>query len=322
MCPSRSAGAEESLPTARVDGLEVAPVTEHRLDVDDYRATVEHRAEFELRHADGRPMLDWRSRASQMEGLVAFLTGYPAWVERLYAPVGDDVVDYIARHRTIGRDTDAQRDRPWVKLDVIQDAFQGVVDGWFRLFDSDRAAYDQLAEYLLFGGELLLQDRLLTLARFIELYHRGRFDQVLIAKHEHRKRIGEIVDAVPDAHREWLKNALGRSNEKTLRERIIDLIGSFGDSLLPLADGDAEVFAARITDNRNYYTHFSDYVRKRGRVVDGVDLFYLGRRLFMLVRACVLREMGFDDDAVAELLMRDRRLQNELARASLRRARE
>jgi hypothetical protein len=84
------------------------------------------------------------------------------------------------------------------------------------------------------------------------------------------------------------------------------VIGGFGDTLLPLADGNAEALAARITDNRNYYTHFSDYVRKRGRVVDGVDLFYLGRRLFMLVRACVLRETSFDDDALAELLIRDR----------------
>ena len=181
------------------------------------------------------------------------------------------------------------------------------MQGWFAFSGSDPEAFELLSEYMRFPGRLLQQDRLLYLARIIELYYRGgkRFVQSLKPRDEHKARKKAVLDAIPEAERDWVQASLARSNDKTLRERVSELVESFGEALSPLF-ADIEEFAATATDNRNYYTHYSERTKEAGRIVEGYDLYELVERLLFLVRACVLREMGFENEAIKVLLRQDR----------------
>lgn len=296
-------------PTATVDDVEVELITEHRFKGEDHEFCLEHRAEVELR-GEPRPFEEWHRHAGGVEGFITFFLGYPAWIDRFNAPREEEGdVDLIYRRRET---SPPNRRGPWVPLPVIVDDFQPALEGWFGLMDSDQEAFEILSEYIRVGGRLLHQDQLLYLARIIELYHRGgdRFEQVVIPKDEHKERVAEILEASPDEHKDFLTKALSRSNEKTLRERIKELVESFGPALAPITAGDLDGFAGAATDNRNWHTHYSSSYKEKGKVAEGMDLYRLVRRLLMVVRACVLREMSFGNDAIAALLARDRMYQD------------
>jgi ApeA N-terminal domain 1 len=290
-----------------VDDIEVSIATEHFFRGEDYEFSIEHRAEIEMRDAAGRAIEDWSEPAFWIEGVISFLLGSPTWIERFYAQRDAGELDYIVQRRDAAVPR-GQR-QPWLTLPVIRERFEQVVAGWFAFEQSDREAFLILNEYVRASGRLLAEDRLLYLARVIELYHRGasRFEQVVIPKSEQRKRVRAILEAAPDEHTDWLQNVLSRSNEKTLRERITDLVEAFGEALAPIVGaGGVEEFAATVTDNRNYFTHYSSHLRERGRVLGGIELRQLTQRLTMVVRACVLREMNFSNVEIRALLQRDR----------------
>jgi hypothetical protein len=296
---------EPALPTATIDGVEIEIVSEHRFRSADYEFCLEHTAEIELR-GSRRPIKDWSAHAELVEPFLTFFLGYPAWIERFYVPIQEgDVEQIVARRQTAAP---GSKRGPWVPLPVIVDRFERALTGWSAFAASDEDACRILREYLLAGNRLLLEDQLLYLARVIELYHRGRqrFDQVVIPKSEHRARKKEIINACPKEHREWLNDALAHSNEKALQNRITELVATFGPALEPIVGRDVEVFAAQATDNRNYFTHYSRRYKDEGRVAEGIDLYRLVRRLLFVVRACVLREMGFENDTISKLLAGDR----------------
>ena len=63
---------------------------------------------------------------------------------------------------------------------------------------------------------------------------------------------------------------------------------------------DREEFARAVRDTRNFFTHLpSD---RPARVPDGRGLVVLHHRLWFLLRACLLRDMGFEVPEVVELL--------------------
>lgn len=293
-----------STPTATVDDIHVALVSEHRFQADEREFGILHLSEVELQ-GKALPPLDWGPIAGKIEGFIAFCLGYPVWIDRLYFPQGKDrQVDEIYRQR---ERPDIAAKRPWLTIGELEAWFEEALEGWFGFSVSDSAAFEILNEYLRFGGRLLLEDQMLYLARIIELYHRGnnRFEQVLIPRAEDRERKKAIVGAVPTEYRDWLTGKLARSNEKTLRDRIKELVSSFDSAVEPILGGDLGAFAATATDNRNYFTHYSPQYLKEGKVLEGLELFHLTRRLLFLVRACILREMGRDNATIGHLLARD-----------------
>ena len=237
-------------------------------------------------------------------GFLCFFVGYPCRPERVRAPAENGEISELFQQREGGGQP--KKSGPWLRLSRIASEFETALEGWLRFSESDPKAFELLGEYLRFPARLLLEDRLLYLARFVELYYRGgdRFEQTLEPKDVHKARKKSILEAVAEEDREVVARALARSNEKTLRERVRELVESFGETLSPLFV-DVGGFAASVTDNRNYYTHYSESTKDAGRVLGGRELYELVERLLMLVRACVLREMGFGDRRIGELLRED-----------------
>ena len=195
-----------------------------------------------------------------------------------------------------------QRDRishkgdrpPWLQLKHLGDRFETALQGWFAFRKSDKEAYDLLNEYVRFGDDRLHQDQLLDLARIIELYHRGadRYEQLVVTRDEHRARIKKLAAAVPDEDKSWLKDKLARATS-TLPQKIVELVEDLGVAVEPVIKCTVEEFAAQATNNRNYYTHYSSYYKDAGKIAEDLELYTLVQQLLVVVRACVLRELGF-----------------------------
>jgi hypothetical protein len=98
-------------------------------------------------------------------GFLSFFLGYPAWIERFYAPLEE---------RRWTRSSAGEKrprrvaSRPMVPLPVIVDRFEPALTSWFAFAASDEEAFKILGQYLRVGNRLLPEEQLLYLARVIE----------------------------------------------------------------------------------------------------------------------------------------------------------
>ncbi|MGE0068026.1 MAG: HEPN domain-containing protein, partial [Solirubrobacterales bacterium] len=101
---------------------------------------------------------------------------------------------------------------------------------------------------------------------------------------------------------EWIERNLLNSNRASLLDQVRRVLDSFGGEVLRFCGipEDREEFAKTVRDTRNYFTHFSS--DRPARVPDGKALIVLQHRVWFLLRACLLRDMGFEEPEIVELL--------------------
>jgi hypothetical protein len=153
--------------------------------------------------------------------------------------------------------------------------------------------------------------RFLTLAQAAEIYHRSRKSNLVLPRSKHKRKIASITARVPKIYRAWLKDNLAYSNEPRLRHRITELLDMTDDIITPIVR-DKAIFAKRITDTRNYFTHFSS---GRERAASGVELYWLTESLSFVLQRCLLEELGFSSEQCVELFRRNKRYTGALMHA-------
>lgn len=260
-----------------------------------------HLASIELRSPRPLTLEDWSLRfVSPLVALAAF--GLGVWPQEVRVYAGPDPLR--VRVHSSARAVSGPRHRYAPVLFTLDELPDDAVSQWLAFRDGAREAYDLFAEGELLAPSLLPHSQVLEAARFIEVFHRGRWDGGQAPRAQHRERVKSIVASAPEGHREWLRSALAFSNELRLRDRILKLLEVVGPAVGP-ALGDADQFAAAATNTRNYHTHYGSGIRARS--ASGEGLVRLADRLSLVVRACALTELGIDAQQVAALLARDRR---------------
>jgi hypothetical protein len=198
--------------------------------------------------------------------------------------------------------TPSEELRPWLGIGNLQ-PYQRTFERWFSLANELPTGLAMLAEFLRAGPATPSEDRLLYLARFVEQYHRARHDSLRMPKTEFRARREQVRDAVGGQLGSWVYDLIAHSNERVLAERIQELVDLHATTLGPTLGPDAESFAQSLADTRNYYTHYS--TRLKQKAATGLELIVLTGRLWALVRACLLHELGFPSDKAMEMLSLD-----------------
>jgi hypothetical protein len=172
-----------------------------------------------------------------------------------------------------------------------------VLRNWFK------RAQDLEPVYNLYFGTFYqkgyLNNELLNLTQALESYHRKTKVNFELPITEHNKRISEILNSAPKAHKLWLKQKLKYSNEPTLRQRLKELWDK-SPAAISAKLGAKNTFVGITVDTRNYWTHFGDDLK--ANAANDEDLFYLVVKLKILVQTCLLQELGFNSKEI-ELLM-------------------
>jgi len=163
---------------------------------------------------------------------------------------------------------------------------------------------------------MYLEYEFLSVMQALEAYHRFRKNNCENPPEEHEKRLDEILKAVPEPHKCWLKEKLAFSNEPSLHKRLrelldnhylvmADLVGSTDDSI--------NRFVTRVKDTRNYLIHHND--RLRNKVLTGAQLFSATRVLIFLFEACLLEDLGFSEESINRMFRPSPRYQHEVRRS-------
>lgn len=257
------------------------------------------RVEFRARR--GREALDWQKAIDVIDVFVGFCTMQPAAFERISLfDHRNGEVEYRYRLRSF---SGPESGRPWLRQDSFGSYLGMALENWYAYRDSSPEAFFMIAEYVAFGGNLNWADRLLLLARFLEVHHRRSRKGGLLPKATHKARMKAIVSSAPSEHRAWLEKALASSNSLSLYERLNEIGASLGNGLTPMLGGDLQKFSRRVTETRNYYTHYSSSLK--AKAAQEWDLVILAKRLWFVVRGCVLVELGFSPKQAIEALQLD-----------------
>jgi len=172
---------------------------------------------------------------------------------------------------------------------------------WLAQVDLLGPVYD-LFLVSLFQPRIFLGLRFLSLAQAIESLHSRRFPHYEVPKADHRRRVDEIVAAVPDHYKEWVTDKLAGANRASFRRGLRELLATVPDDL-KAALGDEEAFGKKVHLTRNYLTHYNpDLADKAAK---GVALQRLAMALKVVLEPLLLLELGFDRDEVAGLIDRN-----------------
>lgn len=222
-----------------------------------------------------------------------------------------------------GRTADEQRAVPSIQLFWKKKRFKGEEKELFpheMVFTCPELG-DKLEEHLtqwvrgyeaikpvmqLFFGRVITTETVsansfLNAVQAAEAYHRYRRDGTEFPQSEHKARLTTILEATPTEHRKWLKEKLCFSNEKSLGQRLTELLRERTD-LLTISHEETEAIAKRAKDLRNFFTHYSGEKKLPFGTAD--DFYVLGTLMRWIVIACFLEEMGFRRECAHELLDR------------------
>ena len=233
--------------------------------------------------------------------LVAICVGRPVEVlqQRVVLHDGSEARYWIGNRALLREASDP---RPWIGLGNLE-PIEERLSKWFALYDEMPSAFAMLAEYGRSGPATPWEDRLLYLARFFEQYHRARYTGRRLPRDEFKERRRQVKDALPEDLGQWVDSILQGGNERRLAERLQELVEDLGESVCEVI-ADPQAFSKAVTDTRNYYTHYSE--RKGAQVARQLDLVVMVRTLWIVARACVLRELGLPVREVRDLMRLDR----------------
>ena len=195
--------------------------------------------------------------------------------------------------------------QPWVPLGNLQPLDRSLTR-WYEFAAELPSAFAMVAEYTRAGSATPWEDRLSYLARFVEQYHRARLENHRMDKQEFKQKRALVKSTLHEAKlddlADWTHSLTEHANEKRLAERLQELVEDLGETVSP-ATSNPETWAKTVADTRNYYTHYSDYLQSKA--AHGFDLVIMTKQLWWVVRACLLREMGFDNAKSIELFSFD-----------------
>jgi hypothetical protein len=151
-----------------------------------------------------------------------------------------------------------------------------------------------------------VETEFLLLAQALESYHSRSFDRVTyLGRQEFRRVRKALLKALkspelilPAEVLDIYTKKLPYLNHLVLHTRIVEVVERLADAARVLIP-DAVAFAKRVTDTRNYLTHYEERMRRRSAA--GEDLWLLAQQVRFVLELCFLREMGLPDERIVAM---------------------
>ncbi|HEV3147707.1 MAG TPA: HEPN domain-containing protein [Chthoniobacterales bacterium] len=185
------------------------------------------------------------------------------------------------------------RDRSVDMLLALPDAGESwptIISKWFT-YHQELAPVLNLYFAVVFGRDLFEEHKFLFMAQAVEGYHRCQLQESddLFTKAEWKRRKKAVIDAVPDAEREWLSKELEFAPKVSLASRLAEVTHPLAEYLSYFIN-DIPQFCSDVKNLPNRLTHPS----RKPNKLDQRLLPELWRQLKTLFELCVFRDLGAD----------------------------
>ncbi len=198
-------------------------------------------------------------------------------------------------------------------LAAIEEKFSLYLQNWMDKFDLIEPAIN-LYFSVLYNPNSYAELKYLSLAQALETYHHrmfgGKYQADEIYQAEAYERLVSAIPATLDSDfKNSLKSRLFYGNEFSLRKRLNEIIKSVDGALdfeFVKSKKEREYFVSKAVDTRNYWTHYTpDLASKAAQTPE--ERLVLLTRFQLLLEIRLLKELGFEDEKIRNLLQRSER---------------
>lgn len=189
--------------------------------------------------------------------------------------------------------------QPLFSFKYVRNRFGDIVSAWLTNYEAFQASFN-LYFAATASRNLYLENQFLMLAQALESLHRSSSVATAYPQGEYAEVCKVLEGAVPDKFRNWLLQKLKYGNELALRKRLLDLISGF--EVLYSGDGGAKALITRVSDTRNYLTHYDAGLKPKA--AKGPELLALCLALETLFQIQMVVMCGFSKEEVPELCKR------------------
>jgi hypothetical protein len=168
---------------------------------------------------------------------------------------------------------------------------QELIKRWFEIENNLQPIYN-----LFFGGmynqEMYIEFRFLGYTQALEVYHRLTMDHNNPQKIQRAGDIQRIKFHFPE-YKDWLNEIFANSFSMSFQERATELFEKYHEIVsLYFKYNKKNSFLDAVRSARNYYTHYSKKLKEK--VPHNDDFFWLTKDVELLLRLCILSELGYD----------------------------
>lgn len=185
------------------------------------------------------------------------------------------------------------RSKMLFRYSEIKDDSHRIFSRWFEMYDvllpvlhlyfSTRA-----------GSHKYLEGRFLSLAQAVETLHRRTTDETAMEASEFAKLKDLLINAAPEAQKEWVEQKLRFANEISLSRRLKSIIkpfkSQFGSSY------ERKQLVLWIVDTRNYLTHYDPGSKEKA--AHGRNLWILCEKIEALLQLHFLKILSFGEEQI------------------------
>lgn len=199
--------------------------------------------------------------------------------------------------------SEVQRSEILIRYHEIERDLPAIILSFF----ADKEKYSKVLGSLMelyYDDSMFNQEKLLSLASALEMFHRNWFENHAFPEDEFRETCIKIIATfpaiVPHSHRNLLLEKLRYANEPTLKTRIAQMTEKINRFLGKLEIKDVKGFSKKVGNARNYLTHGNEKLKKY--VENGTELFYLCEKMRMVVLALILAHLAVPHHVITSAL--------------------
>ncbi|MGD0252760.1 MAG: HEPN domain-containing protein [Verrucomicrobiota bacterium] len=278
----------------------------HQLGIGELHLTQRHSAHFNF--PKPRPVTEIRAKYVHVfRQMLTFFTGSEVFIDEIEFAGGQ-----FSKNKLINSTLDpasAKRElsygRRLVDYLEIADRFPEIVASWFAYHSEMEPIFD-LYFSACWNTEMPVTTKFLLLAQALEAYHSRspRYESAVQKTEDFRHRVDAILAGVAeDTEKTWLQKKLCHANQKTLAQRLDELIGTHHKEVASFIP-DSAAFAKTIRHTRNYLTHFDEELRRRKKVPEITSLTKIRIQMKALLEICFLRDLKLPEIAVSRVVAR------------------
>ena len=246
-----------------------------------------------------------------VENLFSFITNNKSNVIQINAILSDDKKVNICLPKLCSNNTyDRKIHNTLFRLDFIPN-LEKVIENWFEKYKIFKPLYNLYFSSI--NTNMYVELQLITFTQALESYHRRLDNSNYMPKNEFepiKKKIISCIknnDELDKGMLDKLSSSIEYGYEYSLRKRLNLILKGFDEDLLRVILGNFETipikklnqnFVNKVVDNRNYYTHYDEDITH----LSIEKLVYLNNQLKILIEFCFLKELGFSNSEMIEII--------------------
>ncbi|MGI0047777.1 MAG: HEPN domain-containing protein [Nitrosotalea sp.] len=213
---------------------------------------------------------------------------------------GKIILIYQSSVDVSGNHAPIRNDQMILTFKDLNEKEESVFQNWLTSYKDLEDAFDLYFENFT-NSNLYPQDRFENVIQALEAFHRRRFDDELLERIRYDTMIKHILSKISEQDAiDWINSQRSLGNNLSLPQKLHQLFEQF--PYLYKNVEKREEFVRDVRDTRNYFAHHTPELKKKA--AESAPLAYLEQRLNVLMDACMLSELHYDEDELEKLVIK------------------